>query len=329
MSALRFAGAAGRTLAVVALFLPAAVAWAEPPAPPAKLAPTFLEGKDSFYQELTTITRQAMTVTGMKHQQEQKLTLYLRWTPTGKENGKYVIVRKILGVKMAIDIAGNRISFDSTKPQQPKNPMSEFFNQLPGAEFTLTITKDKNGRYTVESVQGMDELARKMGQSNQAMLPLLHKILNENTVRQMTEPMLTVIPPHGIVPAAGSWSGSSTVDAGAIGSYTTENKYSYGGQPRGVARITVKTGIKYTPPAGNLGGVLPFRIVKANINGKDSGGTIRLDLQKGRIVSSDLTTRLEGDMVINVAKMNTAVELSQTQEFRLRTTDTNPLAGTK
>src|SRR5258707_14658219 len=63
----------------------------------------FEKGK-SFYQELTTDTKQTMKVMGMDITQNQKQTFYFSWTP--KEEDKdhnWTITQKIEGIKMDID----------------------------------------------------------------------------------------------------------------------------------------------------------------------------------------------------------------------------------
>ena len=127
-----------RWLVVVpALALLAVPAWGQSPV---ELKWKFEKGKP-FYQEMTTETNQTMTIQGNKVENQQKQTFYFSWTPKEKKDDSYTVVQKILGVKMDIDIAGNKISYDSTAAQQPKNPMSEFFKQLVNSEFTITIGK--------------------------------------------------------------------------------------------------------------------------------------------------------------------------------------------
>src|SRR5205823_910372 len=118
-----------------------------------------LMGGNPFYQEMNTVTTQEMEVTGMKHKQEQKQTFWFKWTPKGdkSKDGDFTVEQEILDIKMDIDIGGNKISYDSTDKVQPKNPMSEFFKQLLGAKFTITIGP-KDGVLTVKDVKGVDEL---------------------------------------------------------------------------------------------------------------------------------------------------------------------------
>jgi hypothetical protein len=300
-----------------------------PPGPVGPLAPKAFEGKTPFFQKLETTTTQNMEVQGMKHEQTQKQTFYFQWTPKEKKDNCYVVVQKILGVKMDIDIAGNKISYDSTAGEkQPKNPMSEFFRQLIGQEFTLTICPEGNG-YKVKSVKGVDGLVAKLGKVNQSMVPLLNKILNEETVKQMAEPMLGVIPPGGTVPTSGVWKSVSTLNMGPIGSYTTTNTYTADtkAEKDKVLPIKVKTDLEYTKPmAGEKS--LPFQIKDATLKSDEppqgAVNTIWYNEDKGRVDKADLTVKLKGTLTIAIANMDTVVNLDQVQHSILTTSDQQP-----
>lgn len=301
-----------------------------------ELLPKAFEGKEPFYQELITTTTQKMTVMQQNITQEQKQTFWFSWTPKEKKDGKFTVVQKILGVKMDIDIGGNKISFDSRAAEQPKNPMTEFFRTLVGAEFQLTISENKDGRYAVDEVKGVDTFVSKLGSVNQAMQPLLKQILTPESIKQMAEPMLGVIPAKGVVPANKSWSSQNTLDMGPIGKYTTDNKYTYEGpadkKTPDLVKIKVVSDLTYAAPAAGGGKGLPFQIVKGDstkLKSKDSGGWINFDTKKGRVDSAEMTVKLEGSLQIEIANMQTTVELNQTQVSKLKTSDTNPIESSK
>jgi hypothetical protein len=303
-----------------------------PPGPEGNLAPKAFAGEKPFYQTLKTTTTQNMNVAGMKHEQTQNQTFYFMWTPKEKKSGQYTVVQKILGVKMDIDIAGNKISYDSTAGEkQAKNPMSEFFKQLVGQEFTLTISnKGKDGRYVVDKVEGVDALVKKLGKVNQSMVPLLNQILNEDTVKQMAEPMLGVIPPGGAIPKDKSWKTDSKLNMGPIGSYDTTNTYTADEKAKkdNELPIKVKTVLVYTKPMANQKQTLPFKIKDASLKSvdppNDAVNTIWYNTEKGRVDKADLTVKLEGTITIDISNMETVVNLDQTQHSVLTTTDQPP-----
>ena len=73
-----------------------------------------------------------------------------------------------------------------------------------------------------------------------------------------------------------------------------------------------------------LVGVLPAIDARRDA-GSDAKGTIVFDNQKGRVVSSDMSLKLDGKLSIEIGGMTTDVDLSQTQTTNVKTTDDNPL----
>src|SRR5579864_4798018 len=130
---------------------------------PVDLKWKFEKGK-SFYQELTTETTQKMTVMGQTINQPQKVTFFLSWTPVDQDKeGNWTVKQKIEGLKMEIDIAGNKLPYDSTKDQGSTSPLYDFFKSLVGSEFTLTIDKGMK----ISKIEGRDEFLKKLVKENQ------------------------------------------------------------------------------------------------------------------------------------------------------------------
>jgi hypothetical protein len=276
-----------------------------------------------FVQKLETKTNQVMNVSGMKNVQNQEQTFWYEWIPEGTKDGKYVVKQKILGLKMDIDIGGNKIAFDSGEKDQKKNPMTQFFKALEKAEFTITIDPKT---MKVTEVKGVKELVDNLSSVNAAMKPLLEKILSEDAMKQMAAQFLSVVPPDGVVPKDKTWGGKEeTLDMGPIGAYKTTNKYTLKGTDKGIADIHVTTNLKYVPPADNAAGGLPFKIEKgSNLESKKgSEGDIQFDKQNGRVKSSKLKVILKGNLKINIAGTTVPVDLDQTQDVLLTTFDSN------
>src|SRR6516225_10674924 len=97
-----------------------------------------------FFQTMDTETKQSMKVMGMDHTQNQKQTFIFGWTPKEQDKDKnWIVTQKIEGVKMDIEIGGNKITYDSTKDAAGAgNPLAEFFKALVGSEFELTISPE-------------------------------------------------------------------------------------------------------------------------------------------------------------------------------------------
>src|SRR5207302_3252943 len=154
-----------------------------------KLAWKFDKDK-TFYQTMETTTEQSMKVMGSDIKQKQVQTFYFSWTPVKQDGDKWEIKQKIEGVKMRIEIGGQPIEYDSTKEQQTSTALSDFFKQLVGSEFTLTV--DKN--FKVTKIEGRDNFLKKLTNQNPQMEALLKQILSEEALKEMADPTFAAIP---------------------------------------------------------------------------------------------------------------------------------------
>src|SRR5690242_21233427 len=82
-----------------------------------KLEWKFEKGKP-FYQEMNTKTKQTMKIMAMDNiTQNQDQTFIFSWTPVDQDKDKnWIVTQKIEGVKMDIEIGGNKITYDSANP---------------------------------------------------------------------------------------------------------------------------------------------------------------------------------------------------------------------
>jgi hypothetical protein len=274
-----------------------------------------------FYQEVTTKTQQDMKVMGMDVKQAQDQTFYFSWQFKEEDKDKNtVVVQKIDGVKLTINVAGNPITFDSTAPTAQNTALSEFFRALVGSEFRLTLDKENK----VVKIEGRDDFLRKLTSANQQMESLLKSILTEEALKQMADPTFGVTPP-GPKAKGETWEKESSLNLGPIGSYKCKYTYKYEGQDdknKDLAKISVETALTYQPPAAETNVQLPFRIKEANLKSKNGKGTVYFDIKKGRLDKSDQKIELDGKLTIEIAGMTTDVTLTQTQETTITTSDT-------
>ncbi len=280
------------------------------------------EKKTPFFQSYETDTTQTMKVMGQDVTQKQKQTFFVQWTPKDKDkDGNYVVEQKIIGVVMDIDIGGNKISYDSRKPQQPKNPMTEFFGQLIDKSLTFTISP----KLKVTGIEGRKALVDALGATNPQMVPLLNSILSEAALKQMAEPTWAAVPPNDAVAGKTEWASESQLDLGPIGSYTSNFKFKYDSEDAKTKldKITITTDVKYVAPTGKSD--LPFTISAANLKSTSGAGEAFFDRAKGRFEKSSINMKLDGTLTIVVGGMTTDITLSQTQIATVTTTDTNPI----
>jgi hypothetical protein len=286
------------------------------------LAWKFKEGQP-FYQEMKTDTTQSMKVMGSDITQKQSQTFIFSWTPEKKEGDKWIIKQKIEGVKMRIEIGGQPIEYDSTKEGQASSALGDFFKALVGSEFKLTVNKD----FKVEKIEGRQEFLKKLTQANQQMEALLNQILSEEALKEMADPTFAAVPTKA-VKANDTWDKSSKLNMGPIGTYDNNYKYTYEGKDKNnskLDRIKVETTLKYTPPADAPASGLPFKIKSASLTGKNAGGSILFDNDKGRVDQADLKVELSGELSIEIGGQVTTVKLDQTQTTTVKTTDDNPV----
>jgi hypothetical protein len=273
-----------------------------------------------FYQEMTTKTTQDMKVMGMDVKQSQDQTFYFSWTLKDEDKDKnMVVVQRIEGVKLTINIAGNPITFDSTNPTSSSTALAEFFKALVGSEFKLTLDKD----YKVIKIEGRDDFLKKLTQANQQMEPLLKRILSEEAMKQMADPTFGLLPPNAVAKNE-TWERKTSLNLGPIGSYDSDLKYTFEGKDEknaDLAKIRVDTTLTYKPPADG-GDQLPFKIKDAKLTSKNAKGEVLFDIKKGRLDRSSQSLELEGQLDIEIGGMAQKVDLKQKQETTITTSDT-------
>jgi hypothetical protein len=286
-----------------------------------------------FYQKMTTNTKQTMTVMSNQVQQNQEQVFWFSYTPEKQEGDNWTIQQKIIGVKMDIDIGGSKISYDSmattaNNAQSTTSPLSEFFKQLVGSQFKLTLdTKTLK----VTKVEGQKEFVEKLVKANPQMKPLLEQILSEKALIEMAEPTFAVLPTEPKAPGE-SWTRKTTLDMGPIGKYDNEYKYTYEGKEtegtnKGLDKIKVDTTLTYHAPSTEAAGVggLPFKIKDAKLKSEKATGTIYFNKEKGRVEKSNMTLDLKGELNIDIGGQTTKVDLVQTQTTELETLDKDPM----
>lgn len=277
------------------------------------------EPKKTFYQKMTTDTKQNMKVMGSDVVQNQSQTFYFSWTVDKVEpDGSAQILQRIEGVKMSIDIGGSKIEYDSTRDTNTANPLSDFFKALVGSEFKLTVDKDLK----VSKIDGRAEFIKKLVGANPQMEPLLNQILSEQAMKEMAEPTFAAIPTKEIT-KGDTWSKETTLDMGPIGSYQNTFQYTYEGKDGTLDKIKVETTLKYTPPKDSGSSPLPFKIKGADLKSTNAAGAILFDNTKGRVEKSDMKLELKGKLQIEIGGTTTEVELSQTQTTTVETSDKN------
>jgi Family of unknown function (DUF6263) len=276
----------------------------------------FEKGK-AFYQTMTTETTQQIKVMQMDMNQKQNQTFIFSWTPKEQDKDKnWTIQQKIEAVKMDIEIGGNSIKYDSTNPSAANNPLSDFFKALVGTEFTITLSPEMK----VTKIDGRDKFLEKLVGVNPQMKPLLEQLLSEDALKQMADASFSVVP-NKEVKKGETWKRESKLSLGPIGTWNNTYDYTLDSIDKDIAKIGVKTTMKYEKPGENAAGGLPFKIKSADLKSTDASGDISFNQDKGRIESSTMTLKLSGKLSIEIGGQSTDVTLEQTQTSNVKTSD--------
>jgi hypothetical protein len=243
-----------------------------------------------------------------------------------------VLKQKIEGLKMNIDISGNPINYDSTKPDQPGaagNPgLVEFFKNLKDSEFTVTLGKN----YKVEKVEGKEAFIAKLGAGSAQMDALLKKVMTEDALKEMVDPTYKLFPDTPKKKGE-QWEKKSNLNLGPIGSYELTYKFKYA-EPdaapdkKDFDKIEVEAVIKYTAPADTTDPLL-FRIKAGSTLETDpagSKGVFYYDPKNHRIAEATINIKLKGKLTVVIGGTDTPVELTQEQKTVIKTQDTSFLA---
>jgi hypothetical protein len=296
-----------------------------------------------FYQEMSTDVTQHIKVQGQDLVQPQKSTFWYQWTPLkeekvteGKEEfTRWTLKQKIEGLRMNIDISGNPINYDSTKPDQTGsagNPgLLEFFKNLKDTEFTVTLGKG----YKVEKVDGKEAFINKLGAGSTQMDALLKKVITEDALKEMTDPTFKLLP-DSPKKKGDKWERKTTLNLGPIGSYELTYKFTYlepekEGPKKDFDKIEVETVIAYTAPKDLTEGLL-FRIKEGSKLTSDpagSKGVVYYDPKLQRIDEATVNIKLTGDLVVVIGGTDTKVQLTQEQKTTIKTSDTSFIAPKK
>ncbi len=298
-----------------------------PPVPDGKTFPFVFVKDKKFYSEVSTKVTQVVKVQGQDLTQNQESTFWYEWTPTAQTpDGKWTVKQKVEGLKMTIDISGNLISYDSTKPDSPTagNPgLNDFFKKLGTAEFTATI--DKN--YRVEKVEGKEQFVTSVGAGSPAMDALLKKVLTDDALKDMCDPTLKIVP-ETPKKAGDTWERKVPLNLGPIGTYEVTYKFKYVGpateaDKKDMDKIEVEALLTYTAPKENPENTgLLFRIKEGKLSNDPPNtpakGIIWYDTKAQRPASAEMSLKLKGDLTVAIGGTDTKVELQMEQKTSVR-----------
>ena len=294
-----------------------------------KFEPKF-ELNKPFFQSVSTDVDQTVKVQGgndlkLKHQQ----TFFFKWLPIKQDGDKWTVKLTIEGIKLKVDVANNPVNYDSTSDQpNANNPgLNDFFKNLLGSEFTVMYGKGM----VVEKVEGQDALLKNLGAANQQMEQLLKKILTNEALKEMSDPMAGLTPPaeKGV---GEKWDKTTSLKLGPIGDYERKLSFEYKGkdpEQKDLERVEVKAALTYKPPTTEVDGLL-FRIKSGDLTTQNpKAGTYLFDAKTGFLKKADLSVTMTGTLNVAIGTTETTVTLNQTQSTTVMTQDKSFVAEKK
>jgi hypothetical protein len=237
-----------------------------------------------------------------------------------------VLICEIEGIKMTIDISGNKIEYDSTRDdaaQSTGNPgLMNFFRKMLGAKFTVTLDKS----FKVEKVDGVKEFLTSLAADSSTMDAILKTIMTEDSVKQMFDPSMGLLPSSPKKPGD-KWKYETSFNLGPIGSYNISYNCTYVGPDKDMDKIEVETSFVYQAPKDepSSNGLL-FRIKEGKMVSQPSPkGVIKYNPRLQRIESADIEIKMKGDLTVTIGMSDTNVKLLQTQTTSFKSSDTSLL----
>jgi hypothetical protein len=290
------------------------------PLPPKPAYQWKFEPGRTFYLEMTTDTRQEMSVLGQKIPQTQSQVFVFSLTPERQlPDGTWLLRQRIVGVRFSMDLGGTKLEYDSARADNAKNPLADFMANVVGADFGLQLERTKG----VVAVEGRERFLARLGDASPEMKVLLQTILTDDALKEMCGQVFTALPDRPVY-RGDSWQRRSRYDLGPVGLYESTHRYTYTGLRGSNESFKVEVmDVRYEPPARGASG-LPFKVVNADLKGTGHDGEMMFDRGRGRVVQIASGLTLEGSLTIDIGGQETKLELKQDQKTTVRTLDANP-----
>ena len=231
--------------------------------------------------------------------------------------------QKIEYVDMNIPIGSTTIAYNSGLKDQPKNPMTEFFDSL--MNLTLTLYIDKS-TLKVTKVEGRDKFVDKLGESHPQMKNLLKSILGDDAIKQMSEQTWAAIPSKPVKKGQ-TWANESDLNLGASGTYKNKYTYTFDGAEDRLEKISVVPSVSYVAAkdkgAKDESCRSTSRAIRYSRAWRDRTRQARFTSMRKKAASakSSMKMKVEGTVVVAIGGTDTRIALSQTQNSDLTTAD--------
>ena len=184
-------------------------------------------------------------------------------------------------------------------------------NQLEGCAFTLTVAPSGE----VNQVRGLDEFWDKAAAGDAAKRKALRDAYSEKALRDAFTDMLGPLPVQAVSPKD-TWRRETTEPIPHFGSFRNTLLFRHEGAID--ARHTLRYSIEAAYQTPKQADVALFRVVKADLQGKDGKGTLVFDAAKGRLVSHQRSMLVRGQLDIEATGRQQSVEFTSENTLTIR-----------
>jgi hypothetical protein len=124
------------------------------------------------------------------------------------------------------------------------------------------------------------------------------------------------------------WMKTVGIPLGPLGNSRIENEFTYHGQAGGLEELAIKGTFTYQPPREDVDAG-PVKILKLNLKSPGTNGKASFDRNAGRLVRLEVTTPINGIMVMEGGGNQIDMTLEGIETRTVRMLKTNPLSDAK
>jgi hypothetical protein len=277
-----------------------------------------LKEGDKFFIETVTSFKQSMKTLGKEFRQDRETTVMYSVTVAKKNDDNSVV----------LDEKVESVAVKNTGTPAGEPAAEDKFNQqLKDASFHVTLTPQGE----VTKFEGYEDLLKKVAGDDVNARKIVQAVLTEESLKRAATDAFGVLP-AGPVKAGDKWGADKKAEAslGPLGSFTLTRTYTYEGKDnyngKTVDKISYAGAASYTPPKMGETSPFPFQVLKGDLKADDIKGTLYFDAAAGRLLASEMSMRLKGNVTISVGGTNIDTEAQQDQTVRARLLDKLPEA---
>jgi hypothetical protein len=265
---------------------------------------------DRFFLETTGTTKQTMKIMGNPFQQEFETTSVDSYKVEKMTADQVVLQKKIEAMKVKATGPGADAAEKSAQKAQ-------------GAVFTLTLDPRTNN---VTKVEGVTEFVKKAFSDNSAMQQAMAATLNDDSLRDEQQNVLTGFLSDKPVRKGDKWTRKSKIPLGPIGGFSSVGEFTYEGkstlQNKELDKIDAIWTLTYSPPTKKGG--LPFEISKGDFKTSTAKGSYYFDSINGKLVKLERNYNIKGTITMSTAGQNVEMEMEMDQTSKVRLLDKAP-----